>query len=127
MPALVRPLRLNPLIRSQRQPSCGPEENRCEHEVKQKVIREQRTVDSHESVLSWILCLAISTNTTVPSIPIEHNPLMKIRRKTNAAVAHGLSEILSLDAGEEVVVMFISVDVLRIGSVDDSMVKSSVI
>ena len=93
----------------------------------EKVIEEKLTVDSHESVLSWILCLAISTNTTVPSIPIEHNPLMKIRRKTNAAVAHGSSERSSLDAGEEVVVMFVSVDVLRIGSVDDSRVMSSVV
>ena len=100
---------------------------RCKHKVKRKVIEEKLTVDSHESTLSWILCLAISTNTTVPSIPIEHNPLMKIRRKTNAAVAHGSSERSSLDAGEEVVVMFVSVDVLRIGSVDDSIVKSSVI
>ena len=93
----------------------------------EKVIEEKLTVDSHESVLSWILCLAISTNTTVPSIPIEHNPLMKIRRKTNAAVAHGSSERSSLDAGEEVVVMFVSVDVSRIGSVNDSVVESSVI
>ena len=99
----------------------------CKHKVRRKVIEEKLTVDSHESILSWILCLAISTNTTVPSIPIEHNPLMKIRRKTNAAVAYGSSERLSLDAGEEVVVMFVSVDVLRISSVDDSMVKSSVI
>ena len=52
---------------------------------------------------------------------------MKIRRKTNAAVACGSFEILSLDAGEEVVVMFVSVDVLRIGSVDNSEVESSVI
>ena len=93
----------------------------------EKVIEEKLTVDSHESVLSWILCLAISTNTTVPSIPMEHNPLMKIRRKTNAAVAHGLSERSSLDAGEEVVVLFVSVDVLRIGSVNDSRVTSSVV
>ena len=100
---------------------------RCKHKVKRKVIEEKLTVDSHESTLSWILCLAISTNTTVPSIPIEHNPLMKIRCKTNAAVAYGSSERLSLDAGEEVVVMFISVDVLRIGSVNDSVVESSVI
>ena len=100
---------------------------RCKHRVKRKVIEEKLTVDSHESVLSWILCLAISTNTTVPSIPMEHNPLMKIRRKTNAAVAHGSSKRLSLDAGEEVVVMFVSVDVLRIGSVGDSVVKSSVV
>ena len=100
---------------------------RCKHKVEQKVIEKKLTVDSHESVISWILCLAISTNTTVPSIPIEHNPLMKIRRKTNAAVAHGSSERLSLDAGEEVVVMFVSVDVLRIGSVDDSRVMSSVV
>ena len=100
---------------------------RCEHEIKQDVTQEKLTVDSHESVLSGILCLATSTNTTVPSIPIEHNPLMKIRRKTNAAVAYGSSERLSLDAGEEVVVMFISVDVLRIGSVNDSVVESSVI
>ena len=100
---------------------------RCEHEIKQEVIEEIRTVDSHESILSWILCLAISTNTTVPSIPIEHNPLMKIRRKTNAAVACGSFERSSLDAGEEVVVMFVSVDVLRIGSVDNSEVESSVI
>ena len=99
----------------------------CKHKVKGKVIEDKLTVDSHESILSWILCLAISTNTTVPSIPIEHNPLMKIRRKTNAAVACGSFEISSLDAGEEVVVMFVSVDVLRIGSVDDSIVKSSVI
>ena len=100
---------------------------RCKHKVKRKVIKEKLTVDSHESVLSRIPCLAISTNTTVPSIPIEHNPLMKIRRKTNAAVAHGSSERSSLDAGEEVVVMFVSVDVLRIGSVDDSRVMSSVV
>ena len=100
---------------------------RCKNEVKRKVIEEKLTVDSHESALSWILCLAISTTTTVPSIPIEHNPLMKIRRKTNAAVAYGSSERLSLGAGAEVVVMFVSVDVLRIGSVDDTMVKSSVI
>ena len=100
---------------------------RCKHEVKRKVIQEKLTVDSHESVLSWILCLAISINITVPSIPIEQNPLMKIRSKTNAAVAHGSSERSSLDAGEEVVVMFVSVDVLRIGSVDDSRVMSSVV
>ena len=96
---------------------------RCKHKVEQKIIEKKLTVDSHESVISWILCLAISTNTTVPSIPIEHNPLMKIRRKTNAAVACGSS----LDAGEEIGVMFVSVDVLRIGSVDDSEVESSVI
>ena len=100
---------------------------RCKHKVKRKGIKGKLTVDSHESVISWILCLAISTNTTVPSIPIEHNPLMKIRRKTNAAVACGSLERSSLDAGKEVVMMFISVDVLRIGSVDDSVVKSSVI
>ena len=99
----------------------------CKHKVRRKVIEEKLTVDSHESILSWILCLAISTNTTVPSIPIEHNPLMKIRRKTNAAVACESFERSSLDAGEEVVVMFISVDVLRIGSVNDSVVESSVI
>ena len=99
----------------------------CKHKVKGKVIEDKLTVDSHESILSWILCLTIATNTTVPSIPIEHNPLMKIRRKTKAAVAHGSSERLSLDAGEEVVMMFVSVDVLRISSVDDSVVKSSVI
>ena len=102
-------------------------ETLCKHKVKGKVIEDKLTVDSHESILSWILCLAISTNTTVPSIPIEHNPLMKIRRKTNAAIAHGSSERLSLDAGEEVVVMFVSVDVLRISSVDDSVVRSSVV
>ena len=101
--------------------------NRCKHKVKKTVIADSLTVNSHESILSWILCLATSTNTTVPSIPIEHNPLMKIRRKTNAAVACGSFERSSLDAGEEVVVMFVSVDVLRIGSVDDSIVKSSVI
>ena len=94
--------------------------------MKQKAREEKLTVDSHESILSWILCLAISTNTTVPSIPIEHNPLMKIRRKTNAAVACESFERSSLDAGKEVVVMFISVDVLRIGSVNDSVVESSV-
>ena len=99
----------------------------CKHKVKRKVTEEKLTVDSHESILSWILCLAISTNTTVPSIPIEHNPLMKIRRKTNAAVACESFERSSLDAGKEVVVMFISVDVLRIGSVNDSVVESSVI
>ena len=96
---------------------------RCKHKVKRKGIEGKLTVDSHESVLSWILCLAISTNTTVPSIPMEHNPLIKIRRKTNAAVACGSS----LDAGEEIVVMFVSVDVLRIGSVNNSEVESSVI
>ena len=58
---------------------------------------------------------------------MEHNPLMKIRRKTNAAVAHGSSKRLSLDAGEEVVVMFVSVDMLRISSVDDSMVNLTTI
>ena len=89
----------------------------------EKVIEEKLTVDSHESVLSWILCLAISINITVPSIPIEQNPLMKIRSKTNAAVACGSS----LDAGEEIVVIFVSVDVLRIGSVNNSEVESSVI
>ena len=96
---------------------------RCEHEIKQDVIQEKLTVDSHKSILSWTLCLAISTNITVPSIPIEQNPLMKIRSKTNAAVACGSS----LDAGEEIGVMFVSVDVLRIGSVDDSIVKPSVV
>ena len=96
---------------------------RCKHKVKRKVIEEKLTVDSHESVLSWILCLAISINITVPSIPIEQNPLMKIRSKTNAAVACGSS----LDAGEEIVLIFVSVDVLRIGSVNNSEVESSVI